>query len=147
MRPNTAAEFWQRVDTSGGPDACHPWTGRRTEHGYGLFDIGGRAVRAHRFVMGEPDAVVRHTCDNPPCCNRRHLRVGTQADNVRDREERDRRDVRGERHPRAKFTAAQIATIRQRLDAGGTRTDLAREYGVSYHTIRLIHLRKNWSYE
>lgn len=36
------------------------------------------------------DLWVLHSCDNPPCCNPSHLRVGTYKDNVRDRVERDR---------------------------------------------------------
>jgi len=34
--------------------------------------------------------VVRHTCDNPPCVAPDHLLLGTQADNVQDRVDRDR---------------------------------------------------------
>lgn len=34
--------------------------------------------------------VVRHSCDNPPCCNPDHLLIGTQQDNVNDMIERGR---------------------------------------------------------
>jgi hypothetical protein len=40
------------VDRSGGPDACHLWTGARNEHGYGVtrWGRGGRQLRAHRLA-------------------------------------------------------------------------------------------------
>lgn len=31
------------------------------------------------------DNIIMHTCDNPPCCNIKHLRLGTHADNSRDK--------------------------------------------------------------
>lgn len=34
--------------------------------------------------------LVRHTCDNPPCCNPAHLITGTQAQNTADMMERGR---------------------------------------------------------
>src|SRR4051812_7845536 len=63
-----------RVDRSGGPDACWPWLGRIEKHGYGRATINGRHVLAHRAVYAElVDAVpaeldLLHSCDNPPCC-------------------------------------------------------------------------------
>lgn len=34
--------------------------------------------------------MVRHSCDNPPCCNPAHLLVGTAAQNAQDMAERGR---------------------------------------------------------
>lgn len=77
-------------------DTCWEWQGFRDEDGYGRFQWQGKKIRAHRaayMVFVGPvteGAVVRHNCDNPPCCHPGHLEIGTQADNVRDREERGR---------------------------------------------------------
>lgn len=76
---------------------CHIWRGLRTERGYGVLgsDLKHRVHRvAWEAVNGRPvpeGLVVRHRCDNPPCCNPDHLEVGTHADNARDAIVRGRR--------------------------------------------------------
>ena len=99
------ARFWTKVDQSGGPDACWPWTGGRKETGYGNFFVkrdtpgkNGRMlfVNAHKFayLISKGDVptgmVVRHTCDYPPCCNPVHLIPGTMKMNIADGIERGR---------------------------------------------------------
>jgi hypothetical protein len=75
---------------------CHLWTGFRDSKGYGLMTVKGVVRAAHRVAWeraNEPipqGMVVMHTCDNPPCCNPEHLKLGTQAENVRDRIEKGR---------------------------------------------------------
>lgn len=141
------------IDRTGGPDACHEWTRHRNEHGYGIIKVGGRKAsptRVHRLVyaLSRPPAeplppAVRHTCDNPPCANLEHLRPGTQGDNNRDRDQRDR--VRhGVTHPNARLTEAQVHAIRHADAAGQSRRSLAREYGVTEATIRKIAQRLTW---
>ncbi len=89
--------FWSRVDTSGGTDACWPWTARVNSEGYGQFDAANKSglfaqrvafeLRVRQLVPGE---LVCHHCDNPPCCNPAHLFVGTHLDNNRDRHAKGR---------------------------------------------------------
>lgn len=94
--------FWSKVDRSGGPDACWPWTGGHDERGYGIFyPTGERKTRAHRWLLGhlrgkplidKPRGIEDgcHRCDNPPCCNPAHLYVGTRKRNIADAVERSR---------------------------------------------------------
>lgn len=83
--------FWTRVDRTGGPDACWPWVAGRFANGYGSFRVDGRNARAHRWLLGHlrgealgADELGCHHCDNPPCCNPRHLFIGSHGDNTRD---------------------------------------------------------------
>lgn len=83
-------KFLSRIDTSGGPDVCHPWTHTKTKQGYGMFTSHAHTVLAHRLrlAMAEPDSinapVIMHICDNPQCCNPRHLCAGSYAENTHD---------------------------------------------------------------
>lgn len=85
----TLERFWAKVDVQG-PDDCWEWTGARHAQGYGHLRAAGRTMKAHRvsalihFGPFDRRMDVRHTCDNPPCVNPNHLRVGTTLQNVRD---------------------------------------------------------------
>lgn len=91
--------IWERIDyDDDDPGRCWEWQGRTDPKGYGkLFFIRpGRSMLAHRYVYQEihgpipKGQQVRHTCDNPPCCNPAHLVLGTPADNQNDMRERGR---------------------------------------------------------
>jgi hypothetical protein len=140
-----------------GPDECWPWLAYRAGRGYGKFGISyGVMVLAHRlayeFRVGKIPAglFVCHHCDNPPCCNPRHLYAGTHQDNVRDMVSRGRGHgpgLRGEDVGRAILTEAQVVQIREGYTGRrGEQSDLARKYGVTPGAIwRIVH-RRNWTH-
>lgn len=89
------AKFWAEVDRSGGPDACWPYSaaapGKYGLTGAGLAMTGSAAAHVVAFTLARglpkaPDSgvVLRHLCDNKPCCNPAHLLPGTQSENVGD---------------------------------------------------------------
>lgn len=101
QRVRLADRFWDKVDKSGGADACWPWKAARTTNGYGVIRGDAPAgtpanLRAHRVAYelstGErlprfiPGVTVelRHKCDNRLCCNPSHLETGTRQQNVDD---------------------------------------------------------------
>ena len=144
--------FWSKVQRCADSE-CWPWLAHRSARGYGRIAIGRRSVGAHRVAWTITNGpipsgkFILHHCDNPPCVNPLHLYVGTQADNVRDREERHRRvDPTGELHGRAKLTAAAVRTIRERAATGETHRLLASEFGVVESAIFKIVHRQNWRF-
>lgn len=148
-RDRLSHRFWSKVAIKG-PDECWPWTGRRSERGYGEFDYGNRPVIASRFAyvlstgVDPGDLFVCHSCDNPPCCNPRHLWPGTQQDNMRDAALKKRVHIpgwKGEDHPSAKLSLENVLTIRS---SAHTNADLATHYGVTPAAIYNIRERKTW---
>ncbi len=139
---NVAARFWARVDRTD-PNGCWEWTGRRMSGGrtlpYGQTTYRSRPIGAHVLAWilthGPIPAgmVVRHTCNNPPCCRTDHLCLGSHAENSADMVAAGRAARRsGLAHHATLFTAEQVREIRARYAAGGISThELAREYGVA----------------
>jgi DNA invertase Pin-like site-specific DNA recombinase len=97
---------------------------------------------------------VLHRCDNPPCVNPAHLWIGTDADNMRDRDQKGRMvsnikhfrpemRPRGEKHGHAKLTAEQVQTIRA-LHGTMPQHAIAKHFGVDRSTISEIQSGKKW---
>lgn len=136
------------VDRSGGPDACHPWTGGFTPDGYGRLYSGNLDLQAHRCALEvklgrrlAPGEVARHkVCDNRTCCNGLHLRHGSIADNNRDMVEHGR-IARGDRSGAAKITEVQAQEILSAC-AGepprGIFAALGRRLGISSRQVSYI---------
>lgn len=153
-----ASRFWAKVDKSGD---CWVWKGAHHKFGYGLVQVAGRSVGAHRVAYELangpiPEGLfILHNCDNPACVRPDHLRAGTPADNMRDKVERGRgnaprgddtgirrhpeRYPRGEQHHSARLTRADVEAIRARYAKGGvSQYELALEYDVSQSLINRI---------
>lgn len=156
-----AERFWSKVQ-KGTPDECWPWLESVNDDGYGRIKITapGNTPRAqfeasvHRVAWelthGRPVAegmVVRHSCDNPPCCNPAHLIEGTQADNVDDRERRGRSYRKlGEEAPRAVLTEALVHQIRDMTRAGMKRSEIRDALGVSWSAVDGVVRGKFWQH-
>lgn len=136
--PPAPARFHDKIDRSGGPNACWPWTGARDDDGYGNFKLHGRVLKAHIVafveVHGYQPPMVCHSCDNPPCCNPDHLFAGDAGLNNEDRNAKGRQ-ARGNANGAAKLTAEIVAVCRARHEAGEGCVALAHEFGVNQTTM------------
>src|ERR1035441_2613574 len=86
---NTEQTFKSNLAIKEG-SGCWEWQRSKTQ-GYGETSYHGRKVKAHRlaahFWLGfslSSKLFVCHHCDNPSCCNPKHLFIGTNTDNIRD---------------------------------------------------------------
>lgn len=155
-----ADRFWSLVDTSGGPDACWPWTRSVTTDGYGRFFCRGEGERrSHRLAWTltnhapiPRDKQVCHACDNPRCCNPKHLWIGTMLDNNRDKAAKGRAH-RGNKHHNTHLTEDVIREIRRlgNSRAPWTHGDLSlvalgRRFGINHSTVARILRRQTWKH-
>ena len=168
MTASDIARFWSYVET-GPPDICWPWKAGQFAGGYGQLKINRRTVKAHRvafllFHGYDPvGLMVRHTCDNPPCCNGLHLIDGTGTDNAADCIARGRNNAaRGERHgsrthperwPRGERCGGSVLTeqavieIRDLYQSGEfTQMELADRFSVKRETIGNVIRGNRWSH-
>lgn len=153
--------LWERIDRSGGPDACWPWHGRALRNGRGLW----RGTTATRELMRRAghtiakNQYVCHRCDNPPCCNPAHLYVGDAKTNAADALNRGRTPTgashwtrrvpgaqRGSRNNCSKLTEGDIVAIRRRRADGDLLTVLAADFGLHVNTVYRIAKRMAWSH-
>lgn len=140
--------FWKKIDRSGGPNACWPFTGVARVRNYGNIWHNGRMRLTHRvcfeLVNGrEPVGVLRHTCDFGLCCNPLHLVEGTQAENVYDMLTKNRYS-NGNR--RGNLTPEIILLIRSKASEGATYKQLSEEFSISESTATRIVKRDVWKH-
>lgn len=124
-------QFWGHVANCGaGDDDCWEWRGAIRQR-YGAF--GGIAAHRMAWMLHNgpiPDGlVILHRCDNPPCCNPRHLSPGTQAKNMADKSAKGRAAWNG---GKSAFTFEQAERLRQKVLSGQTTvTEIASFHSVS----------------
>lgn len=149
--------LWEKINKRG-PDDCWPWLGSVDSSGYAMIYSREkkRNVRATHVVLelqGElqpaPHFCGLHTCDNPPCCNPKHLYWGTKKQNAEDKVRRGRcakPDSKGTRNGMAKLTEDAVRAVRRSRASGERLQSIADRFDISIALVSLIHHRKAWSH-
>jgi hypothetical protein len=155
LNAKSTALFWTHVNVRE-EDKCWEWMAYRNPDGYGIMGVGRGTASAHRYsyllAFGDFDLSlrVRHTCDNPPCVNPKHLLLGTQGDNVIDCITRGRRgDMSrpGSRNAMAKLTEELVLRLRSEwIPRIVTARDLSAKFNVPHSTVSKVLLRKTWKH-
>ena len=145
-------KFWRRVKIKK-PDECWPFLGTKGAYGHGKLRFNNICTASARvawiLTFGDPGKQwVLHTCDNGSCCNPKHLYLGNQSDNMRDAVERKRFPNRkGELHPLAKLTDAQVKQIKTMYRPRVyTKRMIALRFNVAINTIKDIVEGRHWKH-
>ena len=120
---------------------CWLWAGNIKPEGYGAFQIGGATYDAHRisyviFKGAIPRHIfVCHLCDTKACVNPTHLRLGTNANNMRDAGNKGLIN-RGENNKSAKLNDEIVRQICALYATGKySQKKLGKQFGVAQQTI------------
>ncbi len=77
--------FWEKVEKT---KTCWNWTSAFNQKGYGVFNLNGKAVKAHRFAYEllkskiPKGLTLDHICRNRGCVNPNHLECLTHKENI-----------------------------------------------------------------
>lgn len=140
--------FWSHVNI-GLENDC--WEYKYPYLVYARFTIQAKKKRrthlAHRLAYYlatgiEPrDLFVCHSCDNPRCCNPKHLWLGTHKDNMDDCRNKDRNNPA----PAAKLTEEEVKIVKELiLESRYTNKYIGAIFGVTHSNISAIKRNKSW---
>lgn len=148
MTQSIKARFMSKVrlDEATG---CWEWAASKRGE-YGQFHLDGKVPHAHRVSYAlrygpiQDGLHVLHRCDNPGCVNPEHLFLGTQTENMADRDVKGRQACQqGAGNNHAKLTEDDVLAIRA---ASGTQQTIADRFGITRAMVSQIRLRKAWAH-
>jgi hypothetical protein len=135
-----------------GPDECWPWIAAADKTGRGRISYQGKALLSTHAVLiadGHPrpeapaDNALHLPKCSPDCSNPKHLRWGTQQENMADRVIAGTTSREGIIFNKSVLTEQDVRDIRS---STMTLKDLAELYEVSSRSIWDIKKRKSWKW-
>lgn len=149
-------KFWEKTGVRG-EDDCWEWTASRNKKGYGNFylSIGNSDsmhILAHRvaYMLSSDtqipeNTMVCHSCDNPPCCNPKHLFLGSNQDNMQDMVNKGRSAGQKGFKAHLKLDKNKVAEIRRLRGEGVQVKTLSSMFGIDYSWISKIVNNRIWT--
>jgi hypothetical protein len=150
---NTPEVLWSKVNKRG-EDECWEWLGYINQDGYGRTWINDVGYYAHRVIynLAYPNTItlsapksssdvgfLLHTCDNPACCNPKHLFVGTHLDNMLDKVAKNRqKKFPTDTGPRCKLSMSQAREARALRKDGMTIPQLMARFNLSRASMKTL---------
>lgn len=142
---------------------CWEFNGILDKIGYGKCNISltknKKFYLFHRYVFyiynGEFDAGLKicHKCDNPRCCNPRHLFSGTQKDNSQDALNKGRLKFqtsplfyRGENNKTSKYKDNEVILIKYLHKNGFRNSIISKIMKINKHFISKVISGKTWNH-
>lgn len=126
---------------------CWEWQGYRLPTGYGRTRYCGENMLTHRLSWivhrGQipPEMLVCHKCDNPACCNPKHLFLGSHKDNTADAMQKGRfnpGDAFGDSRQYRRKRLLTDDQVNEILTTDAPIRELATRFGCSYQNVWLI---------
>ena len=154
MKRQTKQQAFDTNVVRGTEDVCWPAVvGGYNKKGWHVtWKCSGARVLAHRvawelFIGGIPDNMfVLHRCDNPKCCNPKHLFLGTQSDNAKDMHSKGRGrpgsplGLKLGPSPFRKLPPQDVGIVKTLFSEGKTKRALGEQFGVTDVTVgNIIH--------
>lgn len=126
---------------------CLLWNGCLNTDGYPRAVIENNYnAKVHRIVWelsnntSAKNLIIRHTCDTPQCINPDHLISGTTADNILDRDLRERNGNTLLTHDQVR----EIRLLRQKQQLDFNKH--AKHFGVSKKTLQNVVYHQRYRY-
>lgn len=140
--------FWSKVCIKE-PNECWEWQASTSGGRYGKFKLDGKWVSAHRmaYILSndyiESNMYILHKCDNIKCVNPSHLYSGTQADNMRDRNERNPTPPETAGYGKAKLYSGELWLLRKLKGRLSTRC-VGKMFKINQMTVIRIWRAIKW---
>ncbi len=144
--------FWEKVKILN-KDECWEWQAAFRKDGYGVINVDGEIVGAHRvsYMLSKGEIAGRllvcHKCDNRKCVNPNHLFLGTYSDNLIDSINKGRKIPnidpkylfkKGNKPSTRKLDDAKAAYLKNKINSGINVYSLSKEENIKPHILIAI---------